>query len=95
MSDTKTATVTVYQLCHNGACWEHIEGASWEMDSPEGVTMYDALLRNGPGGDWPDDDNKRVCFVVRDQDGEDIVDSDGDRRYVFTARELRAGKRDS
>ncbi|NCX99975.1 MAG: hypothetical protein EBX35_15730, partial [Planctomycetia bacterium] len=84
-------TVTVYQLAHNGACWEHIEGASWSMAVAPGVTVADALVQAGPGGDWPDDDDARVGFVVRDDDDEDICDEDGDSLFVFTAGELRAG----
>jgi hypothetical protein len=87
-----TNTVTVHQLNHNGACWEFIEGASWTLDIPEGSTIFDALLADGPGGDWPDDDDERVGFCVRDDDGENIVDEDGDDTFVFTAGELRRGR---
>jgi hypothetical protein len=64
------------------------------MAVPSGVTVGDALLQSGPGGDWPDNDDERVGFTVRDEDGEDIRDEDGSRRFVFAARELRAGKLD-
>jgi len=91
---TNDTTVTVYQLRHNGACWEHIEGASWTLAVPADARISGALLADGPGGDWPDNDEELVAFVVRDDDDEDILDEDGDRYYVFSAGELRRGTRD-
>jgi hypothetical protein len=91
---TNHASVTVYQLRHNGACWEHIEGASWPLVVQAGTKLADALLHDGPGGDWPDGDDTRVAFVARDDEGEYVLDDDGDERYVFTAGELRRGRRD-
>ena len=87
-------TTTVHQLAHNGACWEHIPGANWSMPVPNGQTIAETLLANGPTGEWPDDDDERVCFRVTDDCGDDLLDTDGDWRFVFTARELRAGKLD-
>jgi len=86
--------VTVYQLAHNGACWEHIEGANWSMDLPADQTVAETLLAHGVGGEWPDDDEECVGFSVVDEHGENMLDDDGDWRFVFTARELRRGKLD-
>lgn len=85
---------TVHQLFDNGACWEHIPGANWSMPVPNGQTIAETLLASGPGGEWPDDDDERVCFRVTDQCGEALLDTDVDWRFVFTARELRDGKLD-
>jgi hypothetical protein len=85
--------VTVYQLAHNGACWEHIPGANWPMEIPCGQTVAETLLAHGPGGEWPDDDDERVGFRVG-WHGEDMLDVHGDKRFVFTAGELRRGKLD-
>lgn len=87
-------TVTVYQLSHNGACWEHIPGANWPMELPADQTVAETLLAHGDGGEWPDNDDERVCFRVVGEDGENMLDEDGDWRFVFTARELRAGRLD-
>ena len=86
--------VTVYQLAHNGACWEHIPGANWSMEIPCDQTVAETLLAHGVGGEWPDDDEERVCFRVVDEHGEDMLDDDGDWRFVFTAGKLRRGKLD-
>ena len=93
---TTQRTVTVYQLAHNGACWEYIPGANWPMDLPAGQTVAETLLANGEWGEWPDNDDERVCFHVRvrDEEGEFMLDTDGDKRFVFTAGELRRGKLD-
>ena len=82
---------TVHQLAHNGACWEHIPGANWSMPVPDGQTIAETLLSNGPSGEWPDDDSERVCLRVTDDCGDDLLDTDGDWRFVFTAGELRLG----
>lgn len=86
--------VTVYQLAHNGACWEHIPGANWSVGIPCDQTVAETLLAHGAWGEWPDDDDERVCFHVVDEDGEYMLDTDGDKRFVFTAGELRRGKLD-
>lgn len=85
---------TVHQLAYNGACWEHIPGANWSMPVPNGQTIAETLLANGPSGEWPDDAAERVCFRVTDENGDDLLDTDGDWRFVFTASELRAGNLD-
>ena len=85
---------TVHELAHNGACWEHIPGASWSMAVPDGQTIAETLLAHGPTGEWPDDDDVRVCFRVTDDSGANLLDVDGDWRFVYTACELRAGKLD-
>jgi hypothetical protein len=62
------------------------------MPVPTGQTIAETLLANGPSGEWPDDDSERVCFRVTDDCGDDLLDTDGDWRFVFTAGELRAGR---